>query len=425
MTVAASRFARSLFWLIATLCCLSAGFATESIAAKPERGDAANKAPELDARAWIAIDARTGEPLARSHADERLPMASTTKLMTAYLAMRNLPMRKKLKAGDYQADIGESLMGLEAGQRVSVRDLLYGLILLSGNDAAITLAEGVSGTEARFVRKMNTTALKLGLENTHYNNPIGLDGKSHYTSARDLAGLSRTLMEMPRFRRIAASRRAKLRSYSPPREIETINHFVLDYPWARGIKTGHTLKARYVLASDGRRRATELIGAVIGTPTEESRDAETVKLLDYGFSLYRKRVPVRPGRTVVSVPVKYEDEDLALTSKIPVRIGLQKGEKAAVTTFAPDEVEGPIKKGRRIGRATVAVGGDRIATVPLFAAAPVARPGLLDKLKENALLVVLTLAIVVSAILGAAAFFRRRRQSRMRRRLRRVTRYPR
>ncbi|MGK2932911.1 MAG: D-alanyl-D-alanine carboxypeptidase family protein [Solirubrobacterales bacterium] len=424
--MAASRFAgpalRHILWLTALSCCLFACFADGSFAAKP---DGKEGPPKLDARSWIAIDARTGEALVEMNADERLPMASTTKLMTAYLAMRRLPMAEEVRANEYNGVLGESLMGLEAGQVVSVRDLLYGLILLSGNDAAVTLAEAVSGTEPRFVALMNRTARRLGLMDTHYNNPIGLDGKSHYTSARDLAGLSRTLMEMPRFRRIASSRIAKLRSYEPPLEIETLNRFLLDNSWAQGIKTGHTTKAGYVLASDGRKRATELIGAVIGTPTEFSRDAETVRLLDYGFSLYRKRVPVRPGRTVVEVPVKYQDEDLALTSERPVRIGLQKGEKASVNAEVPEEVEGPIRKGQRFGKVTVAVGGDVIATVPLFSATAVEKPGLLDKLTENVLLLILILAIVVFGILVAVALIRRRRQSRMRRRLRRVARKPR
>lgn len=425
MTLAASRLSgpvRRILWLTTVVCLVVGCFVADAAVAKPDRPA---KAPDLDARAWVAIDARTGEAVTGSHVNRHLPMASTTKLMTAYLAVRNLPMREKVRANEYPAGLGESLMGLEDGQVVSVRDLLYGLILLSGNDAAVTLAEAVSGNVPRFVDLMNSTAKGLGLKDTHYENPIGLDGKSHYTSAHDLASLSRTLMEMPRFREIASSRTAKLRSYTPPLEIETINHFVLDNSWAQGIKTGHTVKAGYVLASDGRKRATELIGAVIGAPTETSRDVETVKLLDYGFSLYRKRVPVRPGRAVAKVPVRYDDADLPLTSRSAVRIGLQGDENAVVRTFVPDEVEGPIRKGQRLGRATVAVSGDVIATVPLFSARAVEKPSLLDKLMDNVLLLVVALVIVLFAILGGAALIRRRRQSRMRRRLRRVARYPR
>ena len=166
------------------------------------------------------------------------------------------------------------------------------------------------------------------------------------------------------------------------------------------------------------------IGTVIGAPTETSRDVETVKLLDYGFSLYRKRIPVQQNRAVVKVPVKYEDADLALVSKRSIPIGLQKDEEAKVTTVVPGEVEGPIKEGQRIGKAAVSVDGDLIGAVPLFAANAVEKPSLFDKAMDNILLLVIALIVVIFAILAVVAFVRRRRQSRMRRRLRRVTRYP-
>ena len=153
---------------------------------------AAGKEPDLDAKAWALIDARTGETLADQDADEHLPMASTTKMMTAYLTLRSLPMDRMVRAAKYvPGDPSESLMGLETGQKISVRDLLYGLIMLSGNDAAHTLAIEVSGTEERFVARMNLAAATLGLADTHFRNPIGLDAKGHYTSAADLAKLGR------------------------------------------------------------------------------------------------------------------------------------------------------------------------------------------------------------------------------------------
>ena len=314
---------------------VAVGAAGPGFAATPERE------PRLNAKAWVVVDARTGEPLA-GHAENRhLPMASTTKMMTAYLAIKRLPLGKKVKAGDYQGDPAESLMGLEAGQMVSVRDLLYGLMMLSGNDAAVTLAEAVSGSEAQFVRLMNRTASRLGLDDTHYNNPVGLDGPSHYTSAADLASLGRDVMEIPRLRKIAGSRMAKLTSYNPPLVIETTDSFLRDNAWARGIKTGHTLKAGYALASDGRKNATELIGALIGAPTEAARNAETIRLLNYGFSLYDKEVPIKVDSPVTKVPVKYEDSDLPLVSKRRVRLGVRQEETLDVTYDVPGEVEGP------------------------------------------------------------------------------------
>lgn len=383
---------------------------------------AAENPPELDAKSWVVIDARTGDVLAEKAPDEHLPMASTTKMMTAYLALKNLPLNKRFPAADYHGDPAESLMGLEAGQMVSVKDLLYGLILLSGNDAAVTLAEAVSGSERDFVELMNQTAEQLGLEDTSYQNPVGLDGKKHFTSAHDLARLGQVLMAMPRFRPIASARTATLRSYSPPVEIASLDTFLLNNEWAKGIKTGHTMKAGYVLASDGRRRATELIGAVIGAPTELARDAETVKLLEYGFSLYSKEVPIRPGKPVTEVPVKYEDEDLSVVSPRSVRIGVRSDEKLVVTPDLPGEVEGPIAKGDPIGSATVTVDGDPISTVRLLAAESVEKPGLVDKVRGNPALMLIALLIVLSAILCVVVVMRRRHSSRMRKRLRRVTR---
>ena len=383
---------------------------------------AAEKAPELEAKAWTLIDARTGEVLTEYRPDEHLGMASTTKMMTAYLAMKNLPLSEEVPAADYAAAPAESLMGLEPGQMISVRDLLYGLIMLSGNDAAVTLAEAVSGSEKNFVRLMNRTAEELGLEDTSYENSIGLDGRNHYSSSSDLTKLGRILMEMPYFRKIAASRTATLKSYDPPIEIETLNDFVLYNPWALGIKTGHTESAGYVLVSDGRRRATELIAAVIGTPTELQRDSESVRLLEWGFSLYEKQVPVRSGRTIVSVPVRFEDEDLDLVSRASVQVGVRDGEKLQVSTDVPEEVEGPVEKGESLGSATVTVDGDRIQTVRLFSPRAIAEPGLIDRVTEKPLYLVLALFLLLFAILGVVTGVRHRHQSRMRRRLRRVTR---
>ena len=385
-------------------------------ATAPDRG------PDLDAKAWIVIDARTGGPLAGQAVNRHLAMASTTKMMTAYLAAQRLPFRKKVKVDGYEGDPAESLMGLEAGQVVSVRDLLYGLMMLSGNDAAVALAKAVSGTEKRFVALMNRTAKRLGLDDTSYENPVGLDGPQHYTSAADLATLGRVLMEMPRLRRISGARVAKLTSYRPPVTIETTDSFLLENAWAKGIKTGHTLSSGYTLASGGRRKATELIGAVIGAPTEAARNAETVKLLDWGFSLYDKRVPIRVGRPVALVPVRYEDQDLAVGSKRRVRIGVREGETLTVVTDLPGEVEGPILAGQRMGTATVRLNGEPYASVPLFASRTIEEPSLLDRAFGNPLWIIALLALVGFAIIAIVLLVRRRRERNARKRLQRVLR---
>lgn len=400
---------------------IAAAALAAGLVAVPGPADSVAASPRIEARSWLLIDARTGETLAQRAPNRRLPMASTTKMMTAFLAMKKLRMNEVVTAAAYQAIPGESLMGLQARQEVPVRDLLYGLILLSGNDAAVTLATAVSGTVPRFVRLMNRTARRLGLDDTSYANPIGLDGPDQYSSAADLVALGRVLMENPRFRAIAGARTSTLRSYSPPVVIETSNEFVRDNQWAKGIKTGYTSRAGYVLASDARRNATELIAAVMGTASEAARDAETVELMDYGFSLFDKRVPVRPGRPLAGVPVRFEDQDLPVASPLPVRIGVREGEALAVTFDLPDEVEGPIARGERIGSATVRIDGEVVRTVPLLASRSVAEPGLLDRafglLTSNPIYIALALSVIITL----ALLYRRRQEREMRTRLSRAS----
>ncbi len=270
------------------------------------------KSPHLDARAWALIDANSGEVLASHAAARHLPVASTTKLMTAYVAMKELPLSKIVRAAPYYPIYGESLLGLTPGQRISVRDLLYGLILRSGNDAAYDLAVAAAGSERRFVRQMNRRAAALGLVDTHYANPIGLDEVGNYSSARDLTTLAQRLLRIPVFAKIADSRSAVLRSIHPRRRIDTRNSLLLRESWTTGVKTGHTFDAGYVLVGSGRRKGADLISAVIGAPSETDRDLESLRLLDYGFSLYRKRVPVRAGREMASPSIAFTGSELPL-----------------------------------------------------------------------------------------------------------------
>jgi D-alanyl-D-alanine carboxypeptidase len=160
---------------------------------------AAAQVPPVEARAWTLIDARSGDVLTSHAAAERLPIASTTKLMTAYVALQELPLDRIVRAAPYHPIYGESLLGLRVGQRISVRDLLYGLILRSGNDAAHDLALAAAGSLPRFVAEMNRRAAALGLADTHYANPVGLDQRGNFSSARDLATLTRRLLAIPAF----------------------------------------------------------------------------------------------------------------------------------------------------------------------------------------------------------------------------------
>ncbi len=383
--------------------------------AEPNKGKGAQGPPKLEARAWALIDARTGETVASHAAAEQLPIASTTKLMTAYLALGELPLGKRVRAAPYSAIPGESLLGLSAGEPISVRDLLYGLILRSGNDAALTLAEAAAGSEARFVRRMNLRAAALGLADTHYANPIGLDEPGNYSSARDLLALSRRLLETPVFARIAASRSAVLRSLRPKETIYTRNTLLLRVGWANGVKTGHTLGAGYVLVGSGRRRGVELISAVLGAPSESERDADTIELLDYGFSRYQRRRPLSAGEEVASPPIRYSGGELPLLAARAVAVGLRSGQRISVEVRAPSQVEGPIRRGARLGTATVLVDGRPSARVPLRASRSIPRAGAFDRvrtfLSEHPISLAAGAFVILIGAVSLVWLLRRRRQA--------------
>lgn len=363
--------------------------------------------PPVDARAWALIDARSGDVLVSHAAKQRLPIASTTKLMTAYVAMRELPLDRIVRAAPYEAIYGESLLELQPGERVSVRDLLYGLILRSGNDAAHDLALAAAGSEARFVTEMNRYAAALGLADTHYANPIGLDQEGNYSSAGDLATLSRRLLRDPAFARIAAARSARLRSLRPPRTIDTLNDLLYRAPWATGVKTGHTFGAAYVLVGSGQQDGVELISVVIGTPNETERDLASLRLLEYGFSRYERRVPVRRGERLATPEIRYADGELPLRAARGVAIGLRRDHKLSVAVRAPEEVEGPIRRGAKLGSVAVFVDGRRAALVPLRAGHGLPEASTLDRVESLLGADPIPIAIAICVILIGAVLLRR------------------
>jgi D-alanyl-D-alanine carboxypeptidase (penicillin-binding protein 5/6) len=302
---------------------------------------------------------------------------------------------------------------LRAGQRISVRDLLYGLILRSGNDAAYDLARAAAGSERAFVRQMNLRAAALGLADTHYANPIGLDQRGNYSSAIDLTTLTRRLLQIPLFARIAAARRAELRSLRPARKIATINELLQMAPWVNGVKTGHTFDAGYVLVGSGRRKGVELISAVIGAPTDDERFLDNLRLLNYGFSLYQRRVPLHAGEDVAEPSIRYAGGELPLRAARTVAVGLRPGQRLSVVTKAPTEVEGPVRRGAVLGRSEVFVDGLPAGAVPLRAGRTLPAASLFDRARSFVAGHGILLGSVAFVILiGTVLLLRRRRRRR-------------
>jgi D-alanyl-D-alanine carboxypeptidase (penicillin-binding protein 5/6) len=323
--------------------------------------------PRIAAAAWVLVDADDGTRLAGLHASRSRAMASTTKLMTAYLTLRDLPLGRIVTAPAYHPIPGESLMGLRAGERVSVRDLLYGLLLPSGNDAAATLAVADAGSIPAFVRRMNAAARRLGLDDTSYANPIGLDDPDEHSSPRDLASLTLRLRRDRLFRRIVDTP-SKTLAGAHPATVVNRNALLARIPWMNGVKTGYTPDAGNVLVGSGTRKGVTLVSVVMGAPTEAARDAETLALLRYGFSLYRRAMPVQRGQRLGVAQVSNGDRPLPLVAARAVGATIRRGQGVDVRVHAPESVTAPIRRGDRIGRATVASAGQELGSVPLLAA---------------------------------------------------------
>ncbi|HVW45638.1 MAG TPA: D-alanyl-D-alanine carboxypeptidase family protein [Solirubrobacterales bacterium] len=375
--------------------------------AKPRQGEgqaARHRAPgpRVQAKAWALVDGRTGEVLTSHAGNERRLIASTTKLMTAYVAMKDLPLGKIVRAQPFEYEYGDSVMGLRPGQRISVHDLLRGLIMLSAGDAAHTLAIEAAGTVKKFVGQMNRYAAALGLTNTHYENPIGLNSPTNYSSALDLATLTEELLKIPAFAKIADARQATLRSMRPVEHIHSIDELLEYAPWVTGVKTGHTWKAGYVMVGSGAKKGVRLIAVDIDAPTDETRFDDAFELLKWGFRQYHREKALRKGEELASPAIRYSGGELPLLVAHTLRVRLRKGQKVEVDVQAPARVTGPIRRGAPLGTATVTVDGLVAGSVPLLASRHIPAAGGFDRARGFAGEHTVTLAIAACAILIAA-----------------------
>ena len=376
------------------------------------------QAPPISAPSAVVVEASTGDVLFAKAADKRRAIASTTKLMTALLVLEGSKPSTLLPAARYRALPVESKIGLRPGERLTVADLLRGLLVGSANDAAVTLAEGVGGSRAAFVRAMNKRAAELGLKGTHYANPIGLDAPGNYSTARDLARLTLRLRRFAFFRRTVARPSVTLRSGDRPRTISNRNKLV-GLPEINGVKTGHTGGAGWVLVGSGSKRGVTLVSVVLGAAGEAGRQADTRRLLTWGFGRYRRVRPVEPGEVLARVPIRYRrGAELALVTarsgrRLVVRVD-ERLRRCAVR--APREVEGPIRRGQRIGNVDVCRGKTRVARVALVASAAVPAAGAGQQTKDWFTRPFSLLVIVLAGIAGTVLLARLRGGGSIRRR---------
>lgn len=330
-------------------------------------------APEnISAVSAVLIEAETGTVLYEKNADEHRAMASTTKIMTALLTIEAGDLDREFTVDPLAIMVEGTSMGLLEGDRVSRRDLLYGILLPSGNDAANAAAVSVSGSISAFVKLMNSRAQELGLTDTHFVTPSGLDADGHYTTARDLANLTAFAMQNETFREVVCCRSAQVEFGNPPynRTLYNSNKMLARYEGAIGVKTGFTDNARRCLVSAAERDGVTLIAVTLNAGDDWN---DHTKMLDYGFTQV-KAYPLEMGcssRVAVagtgqSVGVYSHDESLALTP--------QQRSRLTRRVLLPTFVYGTVDKGDKLGEIQFLLDGEVVKSCPLYADATVMVP---------------------------------------------------
>lgn len=294
---------------------------------------AAPDAPQIDARSAVLIDAASGRILLDQNAHQSWPMASTTKIMTALLLLETFEPDDILWIPFEARGIEGSKLYLEPGERYSAHDLLHALMIESGNDAAIAIAVNVAGSIDAFVRQMNEKAQELGLKNTRFANPHGLDAAGHYASAFDLALLASHAMEDPRFREAVSVTETEIADpiRNSVRTLRSHNLFLVRYPYATGIKTGYTSNAGFSLVGSAQRNGVELIGTILGGNSAEAVAAAMADLMDWGFETFAPRVLVDSDDVLAfTVPADGESSGTSI---------VQGQVSRSVTALLPRDVE--------------------------------------------------------------------------------------
>jgi len=343
----------------------------------------ASNPPALPAKAWLLMDSDSGEVLASANADEPLPPASLTKMMTSYLVEQAL-RSGKLKQTDLvsvsqnawcRGSSTESCMYLPLNSQATVIDILRGIIIQSGNDASKAIAEHMGGTEENFAKLMNAEAQRLGMTHTHFVNATGLPDPEHKSSARDLAILARAIIrDSVDYYPIYAEREFKYNG------IKQGNRNALLYtdPSVDGLKTGHTEAAGYCLVTSSRRNDMRLITVILNTNSAQARADHTRALLGWGFSNFEKVTPIQPNTVITTAKVSFGKVDAvnaALGAPWPLTV--PRGQQVQTTVELTPGLEAPVTKGAVIGKVVATSKGKPVGEAPLVAQADVERAGLL------------------------------------------------
>lgn len=332
--------------------------------------------PAVHARAWFVQSGTTGEVLAHHEDRNRLPIASITKLMTVLVTLEHVKLDDVVTVEPGASGVGESTVNLRTGEQITVRDLVKAALIQSANDAANALAEYVGkGDSARFVSMMNAKARALGLHETHFVRPDGLDVAGHVSSARDVTKLAQILMH-DRFVRSVVRERTD--TISGGRTLHTWNDLLGQFPGLLGVKTGHTGAAGWCEVAAARGPGVTIYVAVLGSPTRSGRNADLAELLRYGLSRYRV-VPVIPMRPFAWPATGYGKPRLELVPSRPLRRSVRVDVPLVERVVAPAVVDRPVRRGEQLGEVQVYARGRLLGSRPLVAGRDVSRPSLASR----------------------------------------------
>ena len=343
----------------------------------------------LGAKSYILVDADSGQVLAEHNADERLPPASLTKVMTTYVVFHELanghltletPVTVSEKA--WRTPGSRSFIDLHA--KIPVQDLLKGVIVQSGNDASVALAEHVAGDESTFAELMNQHAKRLGLENSHFKNSDGLPHPEHYTTARDLARLTRALIQsFPEYYKWHALKEFTLNGITQ----QNRNRLLWLDESVDGVKTGHTEEAGYCLVASALRENMRLISVVMGTDSVRARSRDTQALLNYGFRFFETHPIAKAGEPLLQTKVWKGDIPelpLGMKSDLFVTVARNRFKEVQTSTEVTQKIIAPVEDGEPLGTLRVTLGDQTLVDQPLVALRPVAKGSLFSRLVDEA-----------------------------------------
>lgn len=327
------------------------------------------------AKSAVLMDVDTGNIIQEKNGDEKLPPASITKVMTMLLIMEAIDQGKikwddKVRTSEYAASMGGSQIFLEPGEEMTVKEMLKGIAMASGNDASVAMAEKIAGSEEAFVQMMNERAKQLGMAHTHFVNCNGLPAANHYSSAHDIAIMSRALLQYPEITQYTGVYQDYLRKDSAkPFWLVNTNKLVRFYTGADGLKTGFTVEAKFCLSATAKRDGLRVIAVVLGEPDTKTRNAEVSKLFDYAFSQYMSYPLIKTGDSLGSFKVsKGKISTVPLTAKHPYSILMKKGDASAGIRHElqlEPKLKAPIQVGQPIGKIVVYKGDQMLKEFPL------------------------------------------------------------